>query len=123
MCYWQFDRATSWLAIRANGGRNGIRFLGQVAKKNQARNGRCEGVASDATANPLRQSRQLSSQATQQLDYSRSLTLDTLWTLTWVLITSRISVLYDEQRGGMSRHQLEVRTRTGCTSGTCSSST
>lgn len=31
----------------------------------------------DATANPLRQSRQLSSQATQQLDYCRSLTLDT----------------------------------------------
>lgn len=93
-------------------------------KKSQACNGRCEGVAEgDATANPLRQSRQLSSQATQQLDYSRSLTLDTLWTLTWVLITSRISVLYDEQRGGMSRHQLEVRTRTGCTSGTCSSST
>lgn len=37
MCYWQFDRPTSWLAIRANGGRNGgIRFLGQVAKKQPA---------------------------------------------------------------------------------------
>lgn len=52
MCYWQFDRPTSWLAIRANGGRNGIRFLGQVAKK-AACNGRCEGVASDVTATRL----------------------------------------------------------------------
>jgi len=125
---WISWRAASWLG--KSNSKSGLwrRLPGMVEKVATAKVLPLAGIAvtqeMPAKAEPaVEHLRPFGYLASCQAPWSGGKISSLLYSLTWTLITSRISVLKVAHLGGISMHQLEVRTRTGCISGTWTCST